>query len=153
MSSRRSSSAFRGLAHHVWLVVTFLDCKYHTFYLELGGVVGLKNFGQSCFRVRRCLAVFWYFWNRSVPRRPLRFSLVSLAFISERAHCTAVIMVDGPTAVHLPASRQYTTRTGRPIVSGGGVVAPHPPHASSFISIWSLVVHMHVLCRLVYDAT
>ena len=51
MSSRRSSSAFRGLAHHVWLVVTFLDCKYHTFYLELGGVVGIKNLCQSCFRV------------------------------------------------------------------------------------------------------
>ena len=34
--------------------------------------------------LRRCLAVFWYFWNRSVPRRPLGFSCMSFIFRSVR---------------------------------------------------------------------
>ena len=48
MSSRRSSSAFRGLAHHVWLVVTFLDSHVLP---RAGWVSGYMKFCQSCFRV------------------------------------------------------------------------------------------------------
>ena len=70
--------------------------------------------------------------------------LFACFFSLEFAHCTVVIKVDGPMSVHLPGSRQDTTRTGRPIRSGGGAVAPclrfsHPStpswvHAVSYAS-------------------